>query len=114
MLTESQSEVLRHLTATAQNLILFVTREGHVGLSYHPDAINGIRPGDVVVGLFGINLPFILRRSVSSKDYNMVNIAFVAHHICSHPALKDAPEGTTENDVWENLEKFGLQEYTIV
>lgn len=113
-LTPSHTAVMRELTKTAQNQIVFVTSEGHVGLSYHPNAIAGIRSGDIVVGLFGVNLPFILRRKESSSNYQMVNIAYVADYICAHSTLNDAPSGTTEEDIWNNLEKFGLVEYVIV
>jgi hypothetical protein len=85
-----------------------------VGLSYHPDTINGIRPGDVVVGLFGINLPFVLRPVSDGENYEMINVAYICKHSYSNPALVGLPEETTEKDIWDNLETFGLKEYTIV
>jgi hypothetical protein len=94
--------------------ILFVTSEGHLGFSYHPDTTNGIRPGDVVVGLFSSNFPFILRKTQSGEYYQMINIAYVGGHVCSHPAIDNAPEGTTEEDIWNDMGKFGVEEYTIV
>jgi hypothetical protein len=44
----------------------------------------------------------------------MVNIANVADHDYEHLGLESAPEGTAEHDVWNDLERFGLQEYVIV
>jgi hypothetical protein len=85
-----------------QGRLLFVTSEGHLGFSY------------VVVGLFSSNFPFVLRKTQSGKNYEMVNIAYVGGHACSHPAIDNAPEGTTEEDVWNDLGKFGVEEYTIV
>jgi hypothetical protein len=93
---------------------LFVTKESHVAISYHPDPIQGIRPGDVVVGLFGVSIPFILRPADSGEEYQMVNVAYVADHNYCHAALESTPKGTTQDDVWNDLAKFGLQEYRIV
>jgi hypothetical protein len=56
---------------------MFVTGEGRVGLAYHSDFINGIRAGGVVVSLFGINLPFVLRPDDSTSHYHMVNVAYL-------------------------------------
>jgi hypothetical protein len=97
-----------------QDRILFVTSDGHMGFSYHSDTTNGIRPGDVVVGLFSSNVPFILRRNQSGKDYQMINIACVGDHVCSHPAIDKALEETTAEDIWSDLGKFGVEEYIIV
>jgi hypothetical protein len=58
---------------------LFCTDTGHVGRS-----TGGLREGDVLTGLFGIDLPFILRKADNGK-YTMVNVAHVAHHLLSPP-----------------------------
>jgi hypothetical protein len=113
-LTREQCHVLVEISEPAQDQIVFVTSQGHVGLVYHPDPTNGIRRGDVVVGLFGINIPFVLRQASDGKSYEMINIAYVGGHTYSQPALVGLPDETTENDVWDNLEAFGLEEYTIV
>jgi hypothetical protein len=112
--TSSQSQVLSDLAFATEEISLFVTSEGRVGTSYHPNTINDIRSGDIVVGLFGANLPFILRKTNPGNNYQMLNIAYVVDHNHVHPALQSAPEGTTEEDVWNNLESFGIQEYSIV
>jgi hypothetical protein len=74
-----------------------------VGIVYHPDIMEGIRAGDVVVGLFGTSLPFVLRPINSKQEYEMVNFAFIADHDYVYTGLESAPEGTTELDVWKGL-----------
>lgn len=96
------------------NKTIFVTSNSHVGLTYHPDMLNGIRPGDVVVGLFGVSLPFVLRKVEQSNQYQIINVASVSGHDLYHPELEGAAEGTTEDDVWEDLDRYGLQEYKII
>jgi hypothetical protein len=96
------------------DLVVFVTAEGQVGKAYHPDFENGIRAGDVVVGLFGINYPFILRK-VPAEDgeevvYTMVNVAYVANHEWGHDFIESAPDDAE----WPDVEQYGLQRYTIV
>jgi len=102
------------VTMRLKNQIIFVTSEGYAGMSYRPDTVNGIRPGDVLVGLFGVNIPFVLRRSESGKEYQMINVAWVVDHGCCVAPLTDAPEETTQDDVWNDPGRFGLQKYTIV
>jgi hypothetical protein len=113
-LTEEQHQTFVELSQSAWGDFIFVTKENHVGSSYHPDPINGIRPGDVVVGLFGINLPFVLQPASDGENYEMINVAYIGKHSYSNPALVGLPEETTEKDIWDNLEAFGLEEYTIV
>jgi len=113
-LTEDEATNLKHVARRPNNRVFFITSEGHTGVAYHPDAVSGIRPGDVLVGLFGVNIPLLLRRSESGKDYHMINVAHVAKHACCHAPLMDAPEETTEDDVWNDPGWFGLQKYTIV
>lgn len=76
--------------------------------------LNGTRPGDVVVGLFGVNLPFVLRQVERSNQYQIVNVASVSGHDLHHPELEEIVDGTTEDDIWEDLERYGLQEYRII
>jgi hypothetical protein len=94
--------------------VVFVTKEGHVGRAYHPDFENGIRAGDVVVGLFGINYPFILRKVLAEDGdeavYTMVNVAYIANHEWGHDFIESAPDDAE----WPNIEEYGLQRYTIV
>jgi hypothetical protein len=94
--------------------VVFVTAEGQVGRAYHPDFENGIRAGDIVVGLFGINYPFILRK-VPAEDaeevvYTMVNVAYITGHEWGHDFIESAPDDAE----WPNIEEYGLQRYTIV
>ncbi|KAK3214936.1 hypothetical protein GRF29_19g1733159 [Pseudopithomyces chartarum] len=68
------------LYRAAHRRILFVTDTGCVGLTYHSDIGNGVRPGDHVAGLFGIDFPFILRGSPGTDSFSMVNVANVVGH----------------------------------
>lgn len=43
------------------NRIIFVTEEGHVGALYHLERKTAVGSGDILVGLFGIRFPFVLR-----------------------------------------------------
>jgi hypothetical protein len=94
--------------------VVFVTAEGQVGRAYHPDFENGIRAGDIVVGLFGINYPFILRKVPAENGeetvYTMVNVAYITGHEWGHDFVKSAPD----DEEWPDIEKYGLQRYTIV
>jgi hypothetical protein len=53
---------------------IFVTGEGDLGGSYHPDSI-GIQAGDILVALFGVEVPFILRPILETSTYQMLNVA---------------------------------------
>lgn len=103
--TEAQTYVLCHLASTAHDLNLSVMSEGGIGMSYHPDALTGIVPGDVVVGLFGANPPFILGSKEGMGSCYTANVVFVEDHCRKHPKLRDEsrwkPEGTTEMEFRE-------------
>jgi hypothetical protein len=58
---------------------LFVTDTGQFGRSQ-----GDIKEGDVLAGLFGIDLPFVLRPKDGGK-YAMINTAHVADHLLSPP-----------------------------
>ncbi|KAH6644714.1 heterokaryon incompatibility protein-domain-containing protein [Boeremia exigua] len=94
--------------------VVFVTAEKHVGMAYHPEFGDGIRPGDIVVGLFGINYPVILRAVEQGHGgrplYNMINTAHVAHHKWGHDFVENAPPKAR----WRDFREFGLEEYTII
>ncbi|KAF2680713.1 HET-domain-containing protein [Lentithecium fluviatile CBS 122367] len=100
--------ILFPLVNSAYARILFVTDKGHIGLSYHPDPFNGIRPGDLLVGLFGINFPFLLRPVAGG--YQMINVAYVVDHKWGHDFVETA-EPVTD---WKELGNFGLKEYKII
>jgi hypothetical protein len=59
--------------------MLFLTDTGHVGR-----CPGGVKEGDILAGLFGIDLPFILR-SAGNEQYTMVNIAHVMDHEVGPP-----------------------------
>jgi hypothetical protein len=62
---------------------LFLTDTGYIGRSF-----NGVKEGDILAGLFGIKLPFILRPE--RGNHTMVNVAHVADHELSSP-WRDQP-----------------------
>lgn len=57
---------------------LFTTASSHCGKSYHPDP-GGVRAGDALVGLFGVDFPFLLR-PIEDGKYGMINVAYLADH----------------------------------
>jgi hypothetical protein len=59
--------------------MLFLTDTGRVGR-----CPIGVEEGDILAGLFGIDLPFILR-SAGNEQYTMVNIAHVMDHEVGPP-----------------------------
>jgi hypothetical protein len=93
---------------------LFVTHEEHVGTVYYPEPLIAVRPGDVLVGLFGRNCPFILRllaNEAGGEQWDtMVNLAYVVSHKYEHPFVEKAGPKAK----WRDFEKFGLREYTII
>jgi hypothetical protein len=107
------------LAISCRNRTLFFTDEGHIGLSYHPDAVNGIHQDDVLVGLFGINLPVLLRpvhcdltldsTHGEHERFLLINIARVSGHKYGHGF--DLDEFEVE---WQHWTTLGLREYAIV
>ena len=120
----------RVISLRSKNRIVFVTDTNMVGLCAHEDPITGIKEGDVLVGLFGINFPFILRRNPDEAErHSLIGIASVANHEWGHDFLGntfkhiderlanpyDGPEVKFEADVtWKDFEKHGLTEITII
>jgi hypothetical protein len=104
---------------------IFVTAD-KVGSVYHPDLKNAIHPGDHVVGLFGVNLPFILRQN-NDHTYQMINVARLVHHKWGHDFLwntaamvfqpysrLDENKAAKLSSDWADYEAHGLKEYAIV
>lgn len=94
--------------------ILFVTDQNQVGITYHCDLEDGVRIGDEIVGLFGVNYPFVLRAVPGGLDgrpaYTMINVAHVASHRWGHDFLENARVDAR----WSDFIGCGLNEYTIV
>ncbi|KAJ4985742.1 heterokaryon incompatibility protein [Stagonosporopsis vannaccii] len=93
---------------------LFLTDNDAVGITYHPDTTHGVRQGDEVVGLLGINFPFILRpvreKLGDNPVYKMINVAHVADHQWEHDFLQNAAADAQ----WSDFTKYGLKKYAIV
>jgi hypothetical protein len=93
---------------------LFFTDDDRVGITYHPNTEDGVRVGDVIAGLLGIDFPFVLRAGVEvfngAPAYAMVNVAHVADHQWEHDFLKDAGPDAR----WSDFENHGLKGYTII
>jgi hypothetical protein len=74
---------------------LFVTQEGHVGVSYHYDP-TGIQANDILVCLFGIEIPFVLRPVSGTRGHIILNVAYVPGNGDDklHPNYFRAPDYT--------------------
>jgi hypothetical protein len=114
-LSQAQCRVLVEFNddSMVHDSIMFVTDNSQEGFAYHPDFINGIRAGDVVVGLLGYKLPFVLRKAETCSKYQMVNLAYVNEHVLGHHMLGITAE-MLEYPIRSHLEQYGLQEYTIM
>lgn len=80
------AEICVEAKSHAAEVILFETEEGKAGSSYHPDLVAGVREGDLVVGLFSVNFPFILRPH-NDGSHQMINVASVSDHDWGHKFL---------------------------
>lgn len=123
---ESMLDSDQEITFPSQSFNVLIALSGHeechvyftdadmVGIVYHSDSVEGIRAGDKVVGLFGINFPFILRAAPGGQDssqvYTMLNLTHIADHKWEHDFLMDAGPDAR----WSDFEKDGLKEYVIV
>jgi len=113
-LSSEMSTSFRFCPNLPRNLLrgrtLLVTEEGHVGVSFHPDLI-GIRAKDILVALFGLDVPFILRPVSGTPNYKMINVAYV-------PGQGDyILEGKSCSDRYHEWWKYPLvdvREYIIV
>jgi hypothetical protein len=97
-----------------RGIIIFLTKEGHIGSTYHPDK-DGIQVGDKVVGLFGLNIPFVLRsvpqearkgESPLEPRFRMQNIAQLVNHLWTGP---DDP-----SDLLLSQHREKIEEYMII
>jgi hypothetical protein len=112
------------LGCCAQGRALFVTDTGHVGVSKgdvvaepwqrgqqpHLPEAPGLKERDLLVGLFGIMYPVILRKA-EGDTYTMVNVAHVAEHTLGHSC--DC-ETTAEGGSEENKAKCGHRVFKIM
>ncbi|KAH7391079.1 heterokaryon incompatibility protein-domain-containing protein [Phaeosphaeria sp. MPI-PUGE-AT-0046c] len=121
--------LVEDMKANTRNRIFYMTDNGAFGLTYHPNPDDGVRPGDVVVGLFGIKFPFILRPN-SDTSYTMINVAGVDQHRWGHDFLRNTEDIMISSDdywgdsigvarskptaTWKDYEEYGMKEYVIV
>ncbi|RYO15162.1 hypothetical protein AA0111_g11768 [Alternaria arborescens] len=80
---------------------LIVTEEGDLGMTWHVDQV-GLQAGDIVVNLFGYNVPIILRPSERAQVHVMLNIAQF-----------DSRMGSYGYD-WVRFEDVGREEYVLI
>jgi hypothetical protein len=117
---------------------LFVTKGNILGVCY--SGTYTILPGDAVAGLFGTNMPFLLR-PFNTGTHRIINMAYISGHRWGHSFFgnevwkihhnqirsKDAPtdeeiwaahnEGSSrceDNATWNDLEVYGMRQYQIV
>jgi hypothetical protein len=106
-----------NIVSSVSNKIIFVTDTGHIGRLYHPDLINGVRPGDVVAGLFGIKFPFVLRPD-EHDTYRMINVAAIHPHESGW--YSNSYGRHRRNFDWEeykdneSYKESNMKEYTII
>lgn len=131
-LQRAMQELVDHIKGNVYKRIFFATSSGEFGLTYHPDPIHGVRPGDVVVGLFGLNFPFLLRPN-DDKTWTMINVVGITSHTWGHTFLMNTetimntydhsgnnwkqfahvPKGENTG-TWKDYEEYGMEEYVIV
>ncbi|CAI9631026.1 unnamed protein product [Alternaria burnsii] len=86
---------------TERPLTLIFTQEGDLAIPWYYDQI-GIQAGDIIVNLFGYNVPFILRPSRGAREYAIINVAQF------EVEWKDRPRN------WIQFEGEGGEEYALV
>lgn len=80
---------------------LIVTEEGDLGITWHQDHI-GLQAGDIVVNLFGYNVPFILRPCREAQVHLMLNVAQFEAKMRQYPYD------------WIQFEGEGGEEYALI
>jgi hypothetical protein len=125
--------IVEEITRGVKNRVILVMDNNHIGLAYHPNSTGGIRPGDVIAGLFGINFPFILR-PMGNAQYRMINVARVPEMKWRHeflgikPSYSATPSYVQEtqrkyrkehrkdaSDIsWRDYEHHGMREFAII
>jgi hypothetical protein len=89
---------------------LFVTTEGHLGISLHENCKH-IPIGAVLVCLFGIEVPFILAPVPGTQSHEMINVAYVPGY---GDQILDYPYEHSLEKTWIDFAAEGGQEYAIV
>lgn len=89
------TQILEAAATSSPGDYLFLTTTGQVGVT------NGkLAKGDLVVGLFGINFPVILRWA-NEQSFRMVSVARMGFHTLGHSNI---PQTATEADLLQDYE----------
>ena len=91
---------------------IFVTEEGHLGISWHHDC-KSVPKGAILVCLFGTEVPFILAPIPGTQSHEIINVAYAPGYgpriLEIHLELSTSKPGT-----WINFAAEGGREYAIV
>jgi len=91
---------------------IFVTEEGHLGVSWHHDC--GLVPkGAILVCLFGTEVPFILAPIPGTQSHEIINVAYVPGYGPQILEL-DLELSSSKPGTWINFAAEGGREYAIV
>ena len=89
---------------------IFVTEEGHLGVSWHHDC-RLVPDGAILVCLFGTEVPFILAPIPGTQSYEMINVAYVPGY---GDEILDFPYADSESATWIDFAAEGGRQYAIV
>jgi len=92
------------LSLANKDRIFLSTDTGTLGVT-NDDGL--VEIGDAVIGLFGLNLPFILRK-LDNGCFRMINVARIGGHDVGH----DIPEDVTDTGLLYT--DYGLRDYEIM
>jgi len=91
---------------------MFVTEEGHLGVSWHHDC-RVVPKGAILVCLFGTEVPFILAPIPGTQSHEIINVAYVPGYGPQILAL-DLEPSSSKPGTWINFAAEGGREYAIV
>lgn len=100
------TEIMQSAFTDARYRTFFATDSGHFGRSYHP-SLDGIAEGDLLVALFDVDSPFLLR-PLEGDRYSMINVAYVVDYKWGY--TKDY----TRYNAWLNREILEPRVFEIV
>lgn len=83
----------------------FVTDTGRIGRCNSP-----VQKGDIIAGLFGIDIPFVLSKDPDNDTYRMVDWAHVAAHCYRHVTVENSDGNANVIDI----SAYPRKEFVIV